>query len=79
VHGSGREATYEEINDSAPSWCDPDHEMMGILQANARALSGVELQPMYSLGGTDTRLWRAIGVPAYVYGSFPTGMGTGDH
>ena len=72
------QVTYEEINYSAPSWCDPDHEMVGILQANARALSGVEPQPICSLGGTDTRLWRAIGVPAYVYGPFPTGMGTGD-
>jgi succinyl-diaminopimelate desuccinylase len=72
------QVTYEEINYSAPSWCDPEHEMVGILQANARTLSGTEPQPICSLGGTDARLWRAIGVPAYVYGPFPTGMGTGD-
>jgi succinyl-diaminopimelate desuccinylase len=72
------QVTYEEINYSAPSWCDPEHEMVGILQANARTLSGTEPQPICSLGGTDARLWRAMGVPAYVYGPFPTGMGTGD-
>jgi succinyl-diaminopimelate desuccinylase len=72
------QVTYEEINYSAPSWCDPEHEMVVILQANARTLSGTEPQPICSLGGTDARLWRAMGVPAYVYGPFPTGMGTGD-
>jgi succinyl-diaminopimelate desuccinylase len=72
------QVTYEELNYSPPSWCDPAHEMVGILQANATALSGVAPQPICSLGGTDTRLWRYHDVPAYVYGPSPTGMGTGD-
>lgn len=72
------QVTYEELNYSPPSWCDPEHEMVGILQVNAKALSGVEPQPICSLGGTDTRLWRYHNVPAFVYGPFPTGMGTGD-
>ncbi len=72
------EVTYEEVNYSPPSWCDPDHEMVSIIQANAKALSGIEPQPICSLGGTDTRLWRYRNVPAYVYGPFPTGMGAGD-
>ncbi|WP_089718856.1 M20/M25/M40 family metallo-hydrolase [Candidatus Entotheonella palauensis] len=72
------QVTYEEINYSAPSWCDPQHEMVGLLQANAEALGRTEPQAICSLGGTDTRLWRYIGVPAYVYGPFPAGMGAGD-
>ncbi len=72
------QVTYEEINYSAPSWCDPEHDMVGIIQANAKALSGAEPQAICSLGGTDARLWRYIGVPAYVYGPYPIGMGTGD-
>ena len=72
------EVTYEEVNYSPPSWCDPDHEMVSIIQANAKALRGIEPQPICSLGGTDTRLWRYRNVPAYVYGPFPTGMGAGD-
>jgi succinyl-diaminopimelate desuccinylase len=52
--------------------------MVGIVQANAKALRGIEPQPICSLGGTDTRLWRYRNVPAYVYGPSPTGMGTGD-
>jgi succinyl-diaminopimelate desuccinylase len=78
IVGNYPQVTYEEINYSPPSWCDPEHEMVGIIQANAKALRGIEPQPICSLGGTDTRLWRYHDVPAYVYGPFPTGMGAGD-
>lgn len=72
------QVAYEEINYSPPSWCDPEHEMVGIIQANAQALRGIVPQPICSLGGTDARLWRYHNVPAYVYGPFPAGMGAGD-
>ena len=58
------EATFEEINFSAPSVCDPNHEMMGILRANAKALGRPDPAPIVSLGGTDARLWRQRGIPA---------------
>ena len=67
-----------ELNFSPPSWCDPEHEMVGIIQRNAEDLRGIRPDPVCSLGGTDTRLWRYADVPAYVYGPYPTGMGTGD-
>ena len=70
------EATVEEINFSAPSWCDPEGEMLKIVQANVTELKGFTPEPTVSLGGTDTRLWRYIDVPAYVYGPFPHGMGS---
>ena len=70
------EATVEEINFSAPSWCDPEGEMLKIVQANVQELKGFTPEPTVSLGGTDTRLWRYIDVPAYVYGPFPHGMGS---
>jgi succinyl-diaminopimelate desuccinylase len=72
------QVTYEEINYNPLSWCDPEHEMVGIIQANAKALRGIEPQPICSLGGTDARLWRYHHVPAYVYGPFPSGMGAAD-
>jgi len=72
------EATFEEINFSAPSVCDPNHEMVGILRANARALGRPEPAPIVSLGGTDARLWRQRGVPALVHGPFPRGMAQAD-
>ncbi len=68
----------EEINFNPPSWCDPEHEMMGILQSNVEALRGFKPGAICSLGGTDTRLWRYRDIPAFVYGPFPRGMGTGD-
>lgn len=72
------EVGLEEINYSAPSWCDPFGEMVEILRANAKQLSGVTPVPIVSLGGTDARLWRYKDVPAYVYGPPPLGMGSYD-
>ena len=72
------EATFEEINHSAPNVCDPNHEMIGILRANARALGRPDPTPIVSLGGTDARLWRQRGIPALVHGPFPHGMAQAD-
>lgn len=72
------QAEMREINHNAPSWCDPGHPMVEILQKNVRALKGFEPKPVVSLGATDTRLWRYRNVPAYVYGPSPTGMGSHD-
>ncbi len=72
------EVTMEEMNFQPPSWCDPEHEMVGILQDNVERLRGFRPEPVVSLGGTDTRLWRYRDIPAYVYGPSPTGMGSGD-
>jgi succinyl-diaminopimelate desuccinylase len=54
---------------------DPTHEMMGHLVRNAAEAQGFAPQPIVSLGGTDTRFWRVKGVPAFVYGCSPAGMG----
>jgi succinyl-diaminopimelate desuccinylase len=72
------EATMEEINFSAPSVCDPNHEMVGIVRANAAALGRPQPTPIVSLGGTDARLWRQRGIPAFVHGPFPRGMAQAD-
>ena len=72
------EVAMEEINFNPPSWCDPEGEMIGIIQANVRALKGFTPEPIVSLGGTDARLWRYRDIPAYVYGPFPRGMGSID-
>jgi len=72
------EVTVEEINFSPPSWSDPYGEMAEILRANVRDLKGFDPLPISSLGGSDTRLWRYKGVPAYIYGPSPTGLGGRD-
>lgn len=72
------EAEMEEINYSAPSYCDPYGDMMQIIRDNVEELRGYRPTPVVSLGGTDARLWRYEGVPAYIYGVFPHGMGSFD-
>lgn len=72
------EAQLNEINYSAPSYCDPGGEMMGYIQDNVAQLRDFRPTPIVSLGGTDARLWRYENVPAYVYGPPPHGMGTAD-
>jgi len=72
------ETSMRETGSSAPSWCDPNGEMVEILQKNVEALRGFKPTPTVSLGGTDARLWRYRNIPAYVYGPFPHGMGSQD-
>ena len=72
---------FEELDtgDIEANWSDPEHEMVGHLARNARAgPGGVNPQPVVGLGGTDTRFWRARGVPAFVHGCSPAGMGAAD-
>jgi succinyl-diaminopimelate desuccinylase len=51
---------------------------MGHLLRHAGSALAEPAQPIISLGGTDTRFWRAKGVPAFVYGCSPAGMGAVD-
>jgi len=71
------DVTFEELLAGNPeaTWSDPTHEMVGHLTRNAAKLQPRPPQPVVSLGGTDTRFWRARGVPAFVYGPSPAGMG----
>lgn len=72
------EVRYEEFNFSPPNWCDPEHEMAGLIRRNVQALKGFDPKPMVGLGTTDMRLWRDRGIPAYVYGPSPRTMGARD-
>ena len=74
------EASWDEGPNQAANatWSDPEHEMIGLIQDNVEASLGFRPPPIISLGGTDCRFWRAAGVPAYVYGCSPAGMGAPD-
>ena len=77
-HGGVR---FEEIDTGniEASWSDPGHEMVGHLVRNAGAgPQRVTPRPVVGIGGTDTRFWRARGVPAFVHGCSPAGMGAAD-
>lgn len=70
--------SYRVINHTPPSFCDPDNPMVHCLQSNAKEIIGIKPKPIVSLGGTDARLWRHKGIPAFVYGPFPRNMGAAD-
>jgi succinyl-diaminopimelate desuccinylase len=72
------EVSYRATNYNPPSWCPPDSEMVQLVRANAKEVSGIDPVPVVSLGGTDARLWRYKDIPAIVYGPSPTGMGSTD-
>jgi succinyl-diaminopimelate desuccinylase len=74
------EATWEEISppEDAPNWSDPDGEMVQILRRTVGEQGRPTPVPVITLGGTDARLWRYQGVPAYAYGASPESMGAAD-
>ncbi|QRM33092.1 ArgE/DapE family deacylase [Microvirga sp. VF16] len=72
------EAEVEVLDQDAASTSPPDHPMVRALIQNAMHVSDVEPKPIIALGGCDARLWRYAGIPAFVYGPSPTGMGTAD-
>ena len=71
-------ASYTIAGGHDANVCDPNHEMVRIVADNAESVRGIRPHPAISIGGTDCRLWRERGVPAYVYGPTPYGMGAPD-
>jgi succinyl-diaminopimelate desuccinylase len=74
------EVTVEEVSrpkDEA-NWCDPNGEMLRLIQAAAERVAGICPVPVITLAATDARFWRLSGVPAYIYGCSPDRMGTYD-
>jgi len=51
------------------SYCSPEDEIVELTVANARTVTGREIEVNASPGSTDTRLWWANGIPAIVYGT----------
>ncbi|WP_085043947.1 ArgE/DapE family deacylase [Ensifer aridi] len=72
------EAEIEVLDQDAASTSPPEHPMVHALIQNAKHVSDIEPKPIIALGGCDARLWRYAGIPAFVYGPSPTGMGTAD-
>jgi succinyl-diaminopimelate desuccinylase len=62
-------ARMRVMSSQEPAWSDPDHPMVRLICRNARDLSGLDVRPIPSLAGTDARLWRQRGVPAFTYGT----------
>ena len=64
----------EAVTEQA-TWSDPHGPMLQLIQKHATDVVGITPAPVLSIGATDCRFWRARGVPAYVYGCSPEGMG----
>ncbi|QIE45300.1 M20 family metallopeptidase [Pseudohalocynthiibacter aestuariivivens] len=69
----------EVVMDTAtPAWSDPSHELVGYVQQNAKEVAGLDVLPITSLAGTDARLWRYAGIPAFSYGTTATNVAMPD-
>lgn len=71
-------ASMEVITLMEPSWSDSDHPMVRHLSRNAERFSNRDIVPVLSLGASDARFWRQIGIPGYSYGPSPDTMGAPD-
>jgi succinyl-diaminopimelate desuccinylase len=78
IAGKYEGVRWKVVGGHDPSVCDPNHELVSIVADNAEAVRGIRPLPAISIGGTDCRLWREIGIPAYVYGPTPYNMGAPD-
>jgi succinyl-diaminopimelate desuccinylase len=56
----------------------PSDPLLRALQANARAIVGLEPQPALCPGATDGRFWRSRGVSTVIYGPASHGMAEPD-
>ncbi len=72
------EADMEVVGRQEPLWSDPNHEMCKLIQRNVKELAGFTPPAIVSLPGTDARLWRGKGVPAFVYGVTPFNVAMAD-
>ena len=66
------------MDTATPAWSDPEHELVQHIRRNARAIAGIDALPIASLAGTDARLWRYAGVPAFSYGTTATNVAMPD-
>ena len=56
------------MDTATPDWSDPEHELVQYVQQNGKVVAGLDVMPITSLAGTDARLWRYAGIPAFSYG-----------
>jgi len=75
------QVTVEEQSlpeEQGANWCDPEGEMLRIIQDTAERIAGIRPAPVVTLAATDARFWRNAGIPAYIYGCAFDLVGTYD-
>lgn len=70
-----RGMTYEVLHLSEPNWTSPDLEFMQIVWRAVTRVRGEA--PFFNISspGTDSRVFRRVGIPVAVFGPTPYGMG----
>lgn len=61
-----------------PSWTDPDHPVIALLARNCREVLSIDPVVNMRVGASDSRHYRAAGVPTVVCGLTPVNMGAAD-
>ena len=51
------------------AYSSPEEEIVRLVEANARQITGKEIEVNMSFGSTDTRFWWNRGIPAAIYGT----------
>ena len=71
------EASYkiQTAASNRANWCTADHPFARAIATCAAETTGTEPVMLTGLGGTDCKFYRYAGVPTYVYGPSPKGMG----
>ena len=72
------EISTERLLTSEPSYSSPKADIVELVKANARNMTGEEPGSSICLGGTDGRFWQYRGIPQAVYGPTPFNVGAPD-
>ncbi len=69
---------YEVLHLSEPNWTSPDLPFMRIVRDAAARVRGEAPHFNISSPGTDSRVFRRVGIPVAVFGPTPHGLGQAD-
>jgi succinyl-diaminopimelate desuccinylase len=69
---------YEVLHLSEPNWTSPDLPFMQVVQRAVTRVRGEAPHFNISSPGTDSRVFRRVGIPVAVFGPTPYGMGAAD-
>jgi succinyl-diaminopimelate desuccinylase len=72
------EMQVQEAASNPASYCAIDHPLLEAIASNAETVIGRKPLAIPSLGATDCKFWRYLGVPAYSFGVSPETMAAKD-
>ena len=76
--GSLRGIAWKVLSSHEPNVTPPSEEIVRLVLAHARAVTGAPVVANMRPGFSDSRFYRAAGIPSVVYGPAPNNMGGAD-